>query len=305
MILSVQYLKYQDIDKQKWDACISNASNGLIYGYSYYLDAMAKNWDSLVLNDYEQVMPLTWNKKYGIHYLYQPFFCASLGIFGNNIQADTVSQFLHAIPSHFKYWDFYLNPGNLFSVVGYTLFERTNLVLDLNKPYEDLYEAYRDNVKRNIKKSNQHGFIIQKDFSVDEVIHYAALQSQQFSPIKEDDYSLFKQLYSDLHKSGHAMTYGLYSANKELMASCVFFFSHNRAYYILVGNNPNGKTMGASHALIDAFIKENANKNLLLDFEGSDVPSLSFFYSSFGAITEKYPGIKQNKMPLWIKWLKK
>ena len=27
-------------------------------------------------------------------------------------------------------------------------------------------------------------------------------------------------------------------------ASCVLFFSHNRAYYILAGNHPNGKPLG-------------------------------------------------------------
>ena len=48
--------------------------NGLIYAYSFYLDTMAKHWDAFILNDYEAVMPLTWNKKYGITYYYtSPF----------------------------------------------------------------------------------------------------------------------------------------------------------------------------------------------------------------------------------------
>ncbi len=76
MIVEIKYLTYQQINKIKWDACIDKAGNGLVYGYSFYLDAMAKNWDALVLsagpggNDYKAVMPLTWNKKYSILYLY-------------------------------------------------------------------------------------------------------------------------------------------------------------------------------------------------------------------------------------------
>ena len=31
-----------EIDKAKWDHCIDNAGNGLIYAYSFYLDHMAK-----------------------------------------------------------------------------------------------------------------------------------------------------------------------------------------------------------------------------------------------------------------------
>jgi hypothetical protein len=45
----IKYLQHKEIDKAKWDACITNAPNGLIYGYSFYLDCMAKHWDALVL----------------------------------------------------------------------------------------------------------------------------------------------------------------------------------------------------------------------------------------------------------------
>ena len=48
---NIQYLSHEQIDKAKWDQCIDNASNGLIYAYSFYLDTMADNWDALVLND--------------------------------------------------------------------------------------------------------------------------------------------------------------------------------------------------------------------------------------------------------------
>ena len=65
-------------------------TNGFIYGYSFYLDHMAKHWDALVSGDYEAVMPLTWNRKYGIYYLYQPFLAAQLGVFGASINAATV-----------------------------------------------------------------------------------------------------------------------------------------------------------------------------------------------------------------------
>ena len=60
---SIRYVKHDDIDPDKWDECVRNAKNGLIYGYSFYLDHMAKNWDGLILGDYEVVMPLPWNKK--------------------------------------------------------------------------------------------------------------------------------------------------------------------------------------------------------------------------------------------------
>lgn len=112
----LRYIPHASIDFSKWDACMHDASNGLIYGYSWYLNALTQQWDALVWNDYEAVMPLTWNKKWGIHYLYQPYFCASLGLFSRNkVDADLLKIFLQHIPSKFRYIDIYLNHGNLFS----------------------------------------------------------------------------------------------------------------------------------------------------------------------------------------------
>jgi hypothetical protein len=72
-----------------------------------------------------------------------------------------------------------------------------------------------------------------------------------------------------------------------------------------VGNHPDGRTAGASHFLIDAFIKDHAGTDMLLDFEGSDIRNLAFFYSSFGAKEENYGAIKLNRLPFYMKWLKK
>ncbi|MGH2649230.1 MAG: hypothetical protein ACRDE8_16740 [Ginsengibacter sp.] len=295
--MKILYVPQASIDKKKWDHCIDSAVNGLIYAYSFYLDLMSKNWDALILGEYEMVMPLTWNKKYTIHYLYQPFFCAQLGIFGGDISAEIVEQFLENIPSKFKYWDFYLNRDNLFPLPSFPMYERSNYVLSLHNTYESLYEAFAQSHQRNIKRASKQGNIIKKNIPVSDVISLAKAQTKKFSPITEKDYSNFSMLYEILKKKKMAVTYGVYSANNRLMASCAYVFSHKRAYYILVGNHPESRTSGASHLMIDHFIKEHAGENLVLDFEGSNISSLAFFYKSFGAGLEKYPGIKMNRLP--------
>jgi hypothetical protein len=86
---SIRFIPRTELDTSRWNICIENATNGLVYAYSYYLDIMAPNWDALVLENkdtkgYEAVMPLTWNKKFGISYLHQPFLAAQLGISQHN-----------------------------------------------------------------------------------------------------------------------------------------------------------------------------------------------------------------------------
>ena len=300
----IQYVAQAQIDREKWDNCIANASNGLIYTYSFYLDHMSKNWDALVLNDYEAVMPLTWNKKFGIHYIYQPFLTAQLGLFGNNLNALLLESFLDAIPPKFKYWDFYLNHYNAFDLDDYKFYERSNYVLNLEKPYTDLQASYRETIRRNVRRAEQVGCYVRKEIDFEKVIELAIQQMKQHTKESGENVDRFRNLYKALHQMKMTATYGIF-LKEDLVASCIFFFSHHRAYYILVGNHPNGKTIGASHALIDVFIRDHAGKKMVLDFEGSDIRNLAFFYSSFGAVEEKYASIRLNRLPFYLKWLKK
>jgi lipid II:glycine glycyltransferase (peptidoglycan interpeptide bridge formation enzyme) len=302
--LNIQYLTNRQIDKPKWDNCIDNATNGLIYGYSFYLDHMAKHWDALVLNDYEAVMPLTWKNKFGINYLYQPFLTAQLGIFGKQITEEQVRQFIESIPTSFRLIEINLNSGNVSGFSGRFSIKRNNYVLNLNKSYEELYMAYRENIRRNIKKAKQIGCQVLKDFDAQKTIELAVQQMKSQGNEEKENINHFRKLFKYLLSRQMATSYGVFSRQNELLSSCVFFFSHSRAYYILVGNHPGGKSTGASHALIDAFIKDNSEKNMLLDFEGSDISSLAHFYSGFGATNEIYPALKINRLPFYLRWLK-
>jgi hypothetical protein len=298
----IHYLQQRNIDKTRWDDCINRSANGLIYGYSQYLDSMSSHWDALVLNDYQAIMPLPWNKKYGIYYLYQPAFTAMLGIFGNDLTEEVVNSFLNAIPRKFRLVEIFLNHKNL--IPHPSLHPRINFVLSLNRKYEDLYSGYKESHRRNIRKAGQHGCVVRRGIPVSDVLSLSKPIMEKATNIKGKDYAHFEELYVALQEKNKAITYGVYWNDNELLASCVYFFSHQRANYILVGNHPNGKTLGASHYLIDRFIADHAGEDLILDFEGSDIQNLAFFYSSFGATVETYPFLKINNLPGWMAWLK-
>ena len=65
----MHYLSLDKIDEVKYNECIESAANSRIYAYSWYLDIVADNWDVLVLNDYEALMPLPWRSKFFIKYI--------------------------------------------------------------------------------------------------------------------------------------------------------------------------------------------------------------------------------------------
>lgn len=301
---ALQYIQRKDIDTARWDTCIDEAPNGLIYAYACYLDQMAKHWDALVLGDYEAVMPLTWNKKWSISYLYQPPFTASLGIFGKQLTEEIVQAFNAAIPARFKLIEINLNYGNILSAASGFSILRNNYTLSLHKSYDELYKGYRENIRRNVRKAIQLNCRYETGIDINAILQLSREQMGKVVSVSEEDFNNFRDLYQQLLAKGQALACGVYSPDGMLIASCVYFFSHQRAYYILVGNHPDGRTIGASHFLIDRFIHDHAGQDLLLDFEGSDIRNVAFFYSSFGAVAEIYPALHINRLPWYVKWMK-
>ncbi|RYZ22930.1 MAG: GNAT family N-acetyltransferase [Chitinophagaceae bacterium] len=260
---------------------------------------MSPGWDALVLGNYEALFPLPWRRKAGIRYVYQPFLTAQLGLFARDPGPALLGRFLEAIPKSFRLVELPLNAGNKTSAAGAHTLLRANYVLDLAPAYEQLRAAYRENIRRNIRKALQYGCAEERDTPLPEIIALARAHADDDAGL-----SAFGELYRLLEARGQAFARGIRGRDGALLASAVFLRDRKRAYYLLVGNHPNGRTLGASHLLIDAFIREYAGSPLLLDFEGSDLRNLAFFYSSFGAREEQYPQLRIDRLPWWARLIK-
>jgi hypothetical protein len=57
--------------------------------------------------------------------------------------------------------------------------------------------------------------------------------------------------------------------------------------------------------LIDDFIRQNAESNLILDFEGSNIQGIARFYAGFGAEPQTYLSVRINRLPWLLRILKK
>lgn len=301
---NIHYRSHEEIDRSKWDQCIARADHPLIYAHSWYLDHFCTQWEGLVLNDYEAVMPLTRRNKFGISYLYPPFLCAQLGVFGKNLDESIITAFLQHIPSKFRYIDIYLNAGNAVAKETAGIYYRDNFVLDLSSDSASIQAKYRENTFRNIRKAEKAGLLVERDIDFDVVIRLARKEIRTSGNGTAKDFLQLHALLNQLTAQKQVRSYGVRNPQGDWTASAIFFFSEKRAYYILVGNSPEGRDSGASHLLIHSFIEDYAGKNMILDFEGSDVPGLAFFYSGFGAMLEKYPCVKWNRLPWYLKWLK-
>jgi len=306
-VSDIRYLERNEIDILKWDNCVRSAPNGLIYARSFYLDAMAENWSALVAGDYQYVMPLTWNKKFGFKYLYQPYFTKSLGVFGNSRHSLEISSFLHAIPAMFRYWDIDLNENNFVSTDIRKLHQRArrNYILSLMNDYERISQQYKRLANRMMKKAIDGQVQIIRGEAPALIIRlYQRDYANRHKGITGSVYEKLTNCSVVAFENNLAETYLAKSLSGETLAYYMILKDEHYIYSLLGGSTKEGKLQGAFYLLTDAIIRDHAGTNKIFRFEGSDIPGISFFDSLFGPERISYQHLVMNKLPFLIRFFK-
>ncbi len=303
----IQQVKHIEIDKAKWDQCIRKSSNESIFGYSWYLDAVCDNWNAFILNDYEAVFPVAEKIKFGIPYLYQPFFARYFGVYAASPPSPKlVSEFLATICSTYRNLDFNLHESNLdfpdLPIVAKTRkqFQYLNMTAD----YEVCYKGYSENVKRNLKRAVKENYTVTNTIFPEEIVElFKNTKGHELTIFQPRHYQLLLFLMDSCLKRNSGQTIAVYKGN-HLCAAAFFMKSNKRFTYLKSGVTEEGKQNGAMHFLMDHFIRENAGKGFTLDFGGSSVESVARFYKSFGARDCVYLQLERGAFFKFGKWIK-
>ncbi|MCB2208112.1 MAG: GNAT family N-acetyltransferase [Bacteroidetes bacterium] len=303
----IRYIKNNDIDTDKWDECIQHSFNGNVYAYAWYLDIVHENWDALVQDDYERVMPLPVSRKFRISYIYQPFFVQQLGVFSKSILTpEIVQDFICNIPKKFKLVDINLNSYNTPDRNLFHISPNKNHVLDLINKYATLSEKYATNTKRNLKKSLKYNLSLVKGIKPETLIQlFRNNKGKEIKNWGETEYQrLHRLMYMAIYK-GRGVVYGVFNEHNQLCAGAFFLKSNNRLIFLFSATNQQAKETAAMTFLIDSVIREFAPGKLVLDFEGSNDTNLSRFYKGFGAKEVTYPRLRINNLNVFFKPLYK
>jgi len=303
----IKFVANKDIDRAKWDQCIANSPFGIVYAYSWYLDRICQKWDALIWGDYLYIMPLVNNRKYGLSYIYQPFFTQQLGVFSNfPTEPSSVDLFLNSIPEQFRLTDMNLNIGNVLKTSNSGFRHNTTYHLNLQADISKIRAAYNSNTRRNIQKAIQNKITISPVIDIDRFLEFTKDNLHEKSPeIKQKHYLSLKAVirYALDHQLGEI--YGAWDSGNNLVASVFFMTSNQKCIYLAASSNQTGIEKSAMFLLIDTFIQNNAGEKLILDFEGSNIRGVARFYAGFGATTETYYSIHQNRLPKLLRIFKK
>ena len=299
----IRYLTHNQIDMQRWDECIAQSPDGLVYAWSWYLDVVHSDWEALVEDDYEAVMPLAGGKKYGINYLFQPFFTQKFGVFGKKeVSEEKIEQFLEAIPEKFKFAEFRINKSyETCKTHGtYTTYQcenHRNIELSLSPDYSVIAANYNSNTKRNLAKAQKQGLTIVEDAEPSAIIElFRKNRGKDIKHWGDNEYERLLNLVETAKNHEKCLVLGVQSSDNQLIAGAFFMISHNKIVFLFSGADEANKENHGLTFLLDHVIEKYSGTNNILDFEGSDNDGLARFYKGFGGEEKYYHEIKFNRL---------
>ena len=288
--MKIIYLKNKQIDVIKWDKCISNAYNGNIYGYSWFLNIVSPVWDALIFDDYRAVLPLPVEKKFGIPTLYHPILSGQLGIFSiEKIDKRLINLFLERIPHKFKKMLLRMNKFLNVETNDFHVRDQNTYVIDLIRNTNGIYSGYSAGLRQIIDRTLEGNMSVINALRPQEVIKFLYDNDVEVNkPLKYDHVNPLRRLLTCIVSNHLGNVYAVYSGVNNICALGIFLYSHNKISVPIIAVNSEGKECNACELLIHTVIFNNVEKNVTLAYEETKRSYFSEILESFGAEKKKF-----------------
>ncbi|MFN3918344.1 MAG: hypothetical protein ACK4K0_11490 [Flavobacteriales bacterium] len=295
----IKLLPNSEIDRVKWNKCVSSAENASVFSLAWYLDAIHPEWYGLIKDDFVSVVPICTSKKVLHKSLVQPVF----------------SRYTNVFPYDSEFVDFYSNYLNSFDRVACCYSVRfsklrgefTNKVyqeIRLNSSYEIIRLGYAKNALRILKR-NSESISVQSDEDFKKTIKlFSSVKARELG-FKKARLESLENLMLNAIQNKMAFAVHAYGKQGELLATGFFLRFQGIITYLKGASTDEGKKTGAMYSIMDYVIKTNSEKFEKLDFGGSNVFSVAQFFKKFGAYDVPYYLYSQGKEPVYIKVLKR
>ena len=297
--MKIRFVPRAEIEKVKYNSCVHYAGNGNIFGYIWYLDFIAKDWDALVEGDYESVMPLPWRRnRLGQKVIVTPPLMRELGIYSIHVLSPKrIRNFLEAIPEEFRGLRLRLNeqtppPRDQ----GFRLIERTNQQLLLQQPYETISEGFSRELLLELEQAEQADLLPVGNIKVEEVAEFFKKHGPQDADTEQSFHGLQRVMYNILHR-GWGNSTGIRTREGELLAVAFWIYSHKKVTALLLLESPAGKAVRAREQLVNLLLRSHADKPLILDF---NTRAETDFAQKFGAKSNDFYEIERGRS--WNFW---
>jgi len=266
--MNIKRISREEIDKSKWNSCVHYANNGNVCGYIWYLDALTKDWEALIEEDYGSVFPLIWKKNWlGRKSIYQPELIIEGGLYSENILSSSrIQHFFEAIPLDYKSLKITIsNQAKIPNDLGLKVDKLSRQQLILNQPYEGLKDGFSNAFRQQLAKAADLKLQPASNLKPEKVVDFYKAHSKNYK--KENYFAYLRIMYNAMHR-GWGFANGIADNKGNLLAVNFFIYSHGKIMMLLPITSKAGKAAGAAELLLSMLLQTHANKPVYLDFNG-------------------------------------
>ncbi|AFM03713.1 hypothetical protein Fleli_1279 [Bernardetia litoralis DSM 6794] len=283
----MKHFKHHQIDKKKWDKCISSSKENIIYAFSWYLDCVSPYWEGFILesnNEYLAVMPLPVKKKYGIVFLQVPLFTQQLGIFSiKKLSSLEFKTFLILLQKKIKlvsnypfntinYQDFSTEFEEVFCEKEKEILKKHKTHhLFLQQNYATIRQSYKKDTKYRINQAQKKSFESIQKTEIDDIdLLWQFFEKSVFleNGISKQAKPTLKNLFKILKEKNLVELYYIQNLDKEILSGVLFakseaFYNNNsitKWIYLFNAANPNNRRDESRRWFLDTFIQEKSNQ---------------------------------------------
>lgn len=279
----VRKIKRKDLDLEKYSKALSASLNYRVYAEYWYLDVVSKgNWECLVYGDYEVLMPISFQRKFGFKFVLQPLYCQQLGVFYPKEISTELFQKFESKLHQYRVRSYHFNEENTskFNPKGE---KRINYVLELNPSYEEIKRGFSKSTKWNLKQFEKSQIPIKNsDFSFKSAVDLKVKTS-----LKPFSKELLFDCFQVLANHNRLKIFHI-ELDGNMEAYACFVRSGNRWIYISAATKEQGKKIAAPTGFLHEIIEKYSHQNFELDFEGSMIPQINYFFKGFGGNPNEY-----------------
>jgi len=293
----IKRLKYEEVDWQKYQNCLEQSEQYIFFAEKKYLDLLLhENWEILVDNDYEAVMPIPLAKKLGFNFVVMPLQTQQLGIFSEKDTPELNESFLAFFQQNYKVFYYAFNAKNEFKTLLKT---RKNYKL-FSEDYESIKKKYSIHRRRNVRITD----VLQDKikFSEAENLNHSEFFFTE-NVIGFTNSSLKKRAFENMKNflsQNLLNVYELYFEG-ELASQAYLIESEKEDFLVNFINDKKFSKYNLSSIILDQIFRKNIEKKDF-NFHGSNISEIAEFYRRFGATEENYAFVESSKIQLLISY---
>ncbi|MGE8528979.1 hypothetical protein [Chryseobacterium rhizosphaerae] len=292
----IRRLRYNEIDFVKYSRCLESSEQKKYSATKDFLDTTSeKQWEILVYNDYEAVMPVPFVKKYGIKIVHNPKLCQQLGIFSPKDDVQLNEAFLHFLEKNYLIRAYPLNDCNQLQT---KLRLKKNFLLYPDS-YEKVYARYSPKRKRKLRLDDE----VVKNSEIKTISYEEAklfIENNMIGLSKENDLPDFMRIF----EASYHLNYLKFSAffyHHKIINIIATYSDCNMVALLGTFNDKDYVKISGASVLIDTIIRETIETHIF-DFEGGELPNIEEFFRGFRPELKPYAIIENSKKDLLKKF---